>query len=165
MSAERALPDTVDWSVYQDVEGNSTAQSRHSFKDTELFRHHLGRFVGTGPKGRLVGPAHSVVLNDSVRFTLSPTAIFAIAGEAYPFELAEPWAGATLYSDLPGTMYPFASPTYELLKAITDAPEEQRLACMRVLGLIDADEDGYVPRGPDPQSVDFELMALLDPST
>ena len=32
------------------------------------------------------------------------------------------------------------------------------------LGLADddADEEGYVERGPDPQTVDFELTALLD---
>ena len=27
------------------------------------------------------------------------------------------------------------------------------------------DEDGYVPSGPDPQTVDLELLALLEPES
>jgi hypothetical protein len=52
-------------------------------------------------------------------------------------------------------------PEYELLNAIVRAPENLRLECMRVLGLIDRDEDDYVDPGPDPQTVDLDWLANI----
>lgn len=168
MSAQRALPKLVNWPGYEKAEGNSTAQTRDVFKGTNMI---LGNWGWPGPArfGWTImdwpdEPMYSVLVKDPVLQDLSPTAILVRINEPddfYTYEVGT--AETTLYSELRESVTTYVPPEYELLRAITDAPEEQRLECMRALGLLDADNEGYDVRGPDPQTVDFELMALLDP--
>jgi hypothetical protein len=161
MSAKRALGKLAEWSPTQEVHGNSTAQIlSHNIAWVSTIMSNLHDFGINWAADLVDEHLRGVALVDPVRWDFSPTAILVdnISDETLTFKQST----VTRYEWLSGTVTTFVSPEYELLKAIVDAPEEQRLECMRVLGIISRpDDDDYVDPGPDPQPVDFDWLASI----
>jgi hypothetical protein len=161
----------VEWPAYKESEGNSTAQRPHFFKGTDFFGAHAKWTGFTGVrwmKNLTNEPVHALAITNPAHFDLSPTTIFVTVktdplDDVISYRLTDPLvASTTLFSELRESTVTAIPLEFKLLKAITDAPEDQRVECMRALGLIqEEDEEDYVDPGPDPQPVDFDWLASI----
>lgn len=145
MSAQHALAKTADWPAYEEEEDSTAFGSLQSL--TEFGQgYRVGGVTITNPP--------------QYRYTVGPTTV--VFNGLFGDEVL-PWTVRTTMplSEVFGSAVTSIPPEWELLRAITAAPEDQRMECMRVLGLIEADEDDYVDPGPDPQSVDLDWLASI----